>query len=318
MESYKNGAMSRNREYEWIKTGCESLRLTLWIGANKQAGHLILFTFQLCNRTRAVGTRANATKGGATCSRSTLVSNVKSGHMTISDKAENKISFQDQDHSCKKPSCRCCSARRLDATFLGRGKSKITFKMGSRDQIYRCKRATSDCMWGHSKNCIKSSLLSSGRGEFVTSFNIQTKPESGARKRKGEAPRMEKPVTHVGGGLSSGVILQRFPELNWDDTPFHEGIEWFVPFYARIKQAAHKREMTMLAYELRPTWTVVLSATRMGTVDGEVGAAFYVSVLTDVDANRHYCACLCFNETVAITPTKPADETASKRSNWKG
>ncbi|XP_073954790.1 LOW QUALITY PROTEIN: SET domain binding factor [Choristoneura fumiferana] len=53
---------------------------------------------------------------------------------------------------------------------------------------------------------------------------------------------------------------------------------------------------------------MVLSATRMGTVDGEVGAAFYVSVLTDVDANRHYCACLCFNETVAITPTKPADE----------
>lgn len=30
----------------------------------------------------------------------------------------------------------------------------------------------------------------------------------------------------AGGGLSSGVILQRFPELNWDDTPFHEGIEW--------------------------------------------------------------------------------------------
>lgn len=38
---------------------------------------------------------------------------------------------------------------------------------------------------------------------------------------------------------------------------------------------------------------------------------FYVSVLTDVDANRHYCACLCFNETVAITPTKPADEVGT-------
>lgn len=35
---------------------------------------------------------------------------------------------------------------------------------------------------------------------------------------------------------------------------------------------------------------------------------FYVSVLTDIDANRHYCACLCFNETVAITPNKPIDE----------
>lgn len=37
---------------------------------------------------------------------------------------------------------------------------------------------------------------------------------------------------------------------------------------------------------------------------------FFVSVLTDVDANRHYCACLCFNETVAITPSKPVDEVA--------
>lgn len=35
---------------------------------------------------------------------------------------------------------------------------------------------------------------------------------------------------------------------------------------------------------------------------------FFISVLTDIDANRHYCACLCFNETVAITPNKPVDE----------
>lgn len=31
-------------------------------------------------------------------------------------------------------------------------------------------------------------------------------------------------------------------------------------------------------------------------------------MLTDIDANRHYCACLCFNETVSITPSKPVDE----------
>ncbi|XP_052749763.1 myotubularin-related protein 5 [Galleria mellonella] len=80
------------------------------------------------------------------------------------------------------------------------------------------------------------------------------------------------------GGLSSGVILQRFPETNWDDTPFHEGIEWFCQpqGWALSTERSEPR--------------------------------FYVSVLTDVDANRHYCACLCFNETVAITPTKPADE----------
>lgn len=29
-----------------------------------------------------------------------------------------------------------------------------------------------------------------------------------------------------GSGISSGVILQRFPEKDWADTPFIEGIEW--------------------------------------------------------------------------------------------
>ncbi|XP_050355380.1 myotubularin-related protein 13 [Nymphalis io] len=80
------------------------------------------------------------------------------------------------------------------------------------------------------------------------------------------------------GGLSNGIILQRFPEINWEDTPFHDGIEWFCQpqGWALSTERSEPR--------------------------------FYVSVLTDVDANRHYCACLCFNETVAITPTKPADE----------
>ena len=33
-----------------------------------------------------------------------------------------------------------------------------------------------------------------------------------------------------------------------------------------------------------------------------------MSVLTDIDANRHYCAVLSFNEAVSITPSKPTDE----------
>jgi len=37
---------------------------------------------------------------------------------------------------------------------------------------------------------------------------------------------------------------------------------------------------------------------------------FFVFVLTDVEAERHYCACLCFNETVSITPSKPVDEAS--------
>jgi myotubularin-related protein 5/13 len=29
-------------------------------------------------------------------------------------------------------------------------------------------------------------------------------------------------------GISSGIILQRFPEKDWSDTPFIEGIEWVL------------------------------------------------------------------------------------------
>ncbi|KAK9708693.1 uDENN domain [Popillia japonica] len=79
-------------------------------------------------------------------------------------------------------------------------------------------------------------------------------------------------------GISSGIILQRFPEKDWSDTPFIEGIEWFCQPQG---------------------WA--LSTERQEP-------RFFVSVLTDIDANRHYCACLCFNETVSITPSKPVDE----------
>lgn len=37
---------------------------------------------------------------------------------------------------------------------------------------------------------------------------------------------------------------------------------------------------------------------------------FYVAVLTDIDADRHYCACFTFHETIAMTPTKPDDADA--------
>ena len=35
---------------------------------------------------------------------------------------------------------------------------------------------------------------------------------------------------------------------------------------------------------------------------------FFVSALTDIDAYRHYCACLTFSEDVAIEPLKEDDE----------
>ncbi|CAN7999101.1 unnamed protein product [Ixodes hexagonus] len=73
-------------------------------------------------------------------------------------------------------------------------------------------------------------------------------------------------------GLSCGRIEQRFPEEDWDDTPFIEGIESFC----------------------QPQGWALVTARRQ--------PSFFVAVLTDIDAQRHYCACLAFNEPVALTP----------------
>lgn len=80
------------------------------------------------------------------------------------------------------------------------------------------------------------------------------------------------------GGLSKGIILQRFPEKDWSDTPFIDGIEWFCQPQG---------------------WA--LSTERQEP-------RFFVSILTDMDANPHYCSCLSFFETVSVTPSKPVDE----------
>ncbi|XP_076328826.1 myotubularin-related protein 13-like isoform X2 [Tachypleus tridentatus] len=85
-------------------------------------------------------------------------------------------------------------------------------------------------------------------------------------------------------GNSYGKVLQRFPEKDWEDTPFFDGIELFCQPQG---------------------WS--LSTTRQQPT-------FFVSVLTDIDANRHYCACLSFNEPVAITPSKPPDEEGEEEA----
>ncbi|XP_043190119.1 myotubularin-related protein 13-like isoform X3 [Amphibalanus amphitrite] len=79
-------------------------------------------------------------------------------------------------------------------------------------------------------------------------------------------------------GVSCGKILQRFPVTDWDDTAFIDGIELFC----------QPQGWALSTERLEPR--------------------FFVSVLTDVDAERHYCACLTFNETVTIQPSKPVDE----------
>lgn len=113
-------------------------------------------------------------------------------------------------------------------------------------------------------------------------------------------------VCFAGSGKRSGKIIQRFPEKDWPDTPFIEGIEWVCNVFARKQSNFHIifRHLPFpfdCAIQFCQPLGWALSSERLEP-------QFFVSALTDIDANRHYCACLCFNETVAITPNKPIDE----------
>uniref|UniRef100_A0A8D0A2E2 SET binding factor 1 n=1 Tax=Sander lucioperca TaxID=283035 RepID=A0A8D0A2E2_SANLU len=69
-------------------------------------------------------------------------------------------------------------------------------------------------------------------------------------------------------GLGEGLgrILQRFPEKDWEDSPFPQGIELFC-----------QPSGWQLVPERQP-------------------ASFFVAVLTDINSERHYCACFTFWE----------------------
>lgn len=72
---------------------------------------------------------------------------------------------------------------------------------------------------------------------------------------------------------TKGRILQRFPERDWPDTSFIDGIEFFCqPLGWEI------------TYEPQDCQKYV--------------PKFFQFVLTDIDVDRHYCACLTFYETV--------------------
>lgn len=82
----------------------------------------------------------------------------------------------------------------------------------------------------------------------------------------------------IGGGVSSGVILQRFPEKDWQDTPFIEGIEW-------VKLLFLKDKSDIIGFPLHMYCPFkVLSTARMGLIDGEAGAA-----LLRFDIDRYRC-----------------------------
>lgn len=72
---------------------------------------------------------------------------------------------------------------------------------------------------------------------------------------------------------AKGRILQRFPEKDWPDTRFIEGIEFFCQ---------------PLGWELTTT----------PNQSHKYVPKFFQFVLTDIDVDRHYCACLTFYEAV--------------------
>ncbi|XP_075044599.1 myotubularin-related protein 13 isoform X2 [Mixophyes fleayi] len=67
-------------------------------------------------------------------------------------------------------------------------------------------------------------------------------------------------------GEGFGKIIQRFPLTDWSETPFPQGIELFC-----------QPGGWQLSRERKPP-------------------TFFVVVLTDIDSDRHYCACLTFHE----------------------
>uniref|UniRef100_A0A674I6W6 SET binding factor 2 n=1 Tax=Terrapene triunguis TaxID=2587831 RepID=A0A674I6W6_9SAUR len=74
------------------------------------------------------------------------------------------------------------------------------------------------------------------------------------------------------------MVLARFPQKDWDDTPFPQGIELFCQ--PGGWQLSRERK--------QPT--------------------FFVVVLTDIDSERHYCSCLTFYEAEINLQTEGEEE----------
>ncbi|XP_036134137.1 myotubularin-related protein 5 isoform X1 [Molossus molossus] len=86
-----------------------------------------------------------------------------------------------------------------------------------------------------------------------------------------------------GNGEGQGQILQRFPEKDWEDSPFPQGIELFC-----------QPSGWQLCPERSPP-------------------TFFVAVLTDINSERHYCACLTFWEPAEPTQEAMCTEDAAAR-----
>ncbi|XP_029442613.1 myotubularin-related protein 5-like [Rhinatrema bivittatum] len=73
---------------------------------------------------------------------------------------------------------------------------------------------------------------------------------------------------HIGSGEGQGQIVQRFPEKDWEDNPFPQGIELFC----------------------QPSGWQLFTERNPPT--------FFIAVLTDINSERHYCSCFTFWEAI--------------------
>ncbi|XP_010022382.1 PREDICTED: myotubularin-related protein 5, partial [Nestor notabilis] len=78
-------------------------------------------------------------------------------------------------------------------------------------------------------------------------------------------------LVSAGSRDGQGQILQRFPEKDWEDNPFPQGIELFC----------------------QPSGWQLFTERNPPT--------FFVAVLTDINSERHYCACFTFWEPIEST-----------------
>uniref|UniRef100_A0A674GYI0 SET binding factor 1 n=1 Tax=Taeniopygia guttata TaxID=59729 RepID=A0A674GYI0_TAEGU len=88
-----------------------------------------------------------------------------------------------------------------------------------------------------------------------------------------------------GSGDGQGQILQRFPEKDWEDNPFPQGIELFC-----------QPSGWQLFPERNPP-------------------TFFVAVLTDINSERHYCACFTFWEAARNGEEKEEEEEEEEASS---
>ncbi|RUS71898.1 hypothetical protein EGW08_020336 [Elysia chlorotica] len=89
-------------------------------------------------------------------------------------------------------------------------------------------------------------------------------------------------------GISTGKLLQRFPEKDWDDCPFMVGLPLFCQ---PMGWSLHKQRRQ---------------------------PSFYVAVLTDMDGERHYCAVFTFMETVGQTTQNKAVPDDTEEEEHEG